>query len=265
VIIKLLRYTVVIFILGLVVSCRALAATSEINPVAQSFPVSAMSFQALMDAADKAYADRWDVSQARAAMDLYEKAVQVAPQSPEAYWKISRTAWWLGERAEPKEKAALFQKGIDRAQAAINQDKNSAPAHFWLGVNYGDYGDSRGVLKSLFLIKPIREELETVLKLDPNYEGGGAYRVLGIVDYKVPGFAGGSNKRALLNLKKALEISPNYPSNIYYLAEYYFTVGDKSKAKSELNRLEKLTVAKEELPELLLMQESGRKLKEKIK
>ena len=224
-----------------------------------------MNAQTILEQADKLYAERSDLEKAKAAMDMYEKAIHLAPQFTEAYWKISRVAWWLGDHAEPKEKAALFQKGIDRAKAALNQDNNLVQAHFWLGVNYGSYGEAKGILKSLFLVKPIREEMETVIKLDPTYGGGGGYRLLGVIDYKVPGIAGGSNKRALENLKKAQEIAPNNPFNIYYMAEYYFNDGDKSKAKSELRRLEDLKVSQEDMPELLLMQDKGRQLRIKLK
>jgi tetratricopeptide (TPR) repeat protein len=223
-------------------------------------PTAAPVFAGLAEA-DQAYAERADVNKARIALELYQKSIDEKPATPEAYWKGSRAAWWVGDQSDDhKERMNFFNLGISLAQEAIKHDANSVEGHFWLGANYGSFGETKGVLKSLFLLKPIRQEMDTVVRLNPTFEGGAGTRVLGVVDYKVPGFAGGDKKRAEERLLTAYKIDPKNPITVYYLGEYYATVGNKEKGREYLNSLTTLEVVPEFKPELLEMQKKAAKL-----
>src|SRR5207247_1353398 len=120
----------------------------------------------------------------------------------------------------------------------------------------------KGVMKSLSMVKPIRHEMAEVIRINDHYSGGGAYRVLGVVDYKVPGLVGGSKKRAKEELDKALAMGPNDPFTHYYLAEFYKITGDDAKKTAELEILHTLQVPVESIPELkMLQQKADRQLK----
>lgn len=203
---------------------------------------------------------------AEEAMAAYENALKKADAQVEAFWKAARAAHWVADNSkEKKTKVIWFEKGIAYAKKAIALEPRSVEAHFWLGANYGSYGESRGVLKSLALVKPIRNEMETVIRLDDKYQGGAGYRVLGVVDYKVPPFAGGSKKRALENLNKAMGIDSTNAFNLYYLAEYFEAMGDRYKALAQLSLLEKCTPTLDvDAPDLKSIQEKGKKLKKKL-
>lgn len=212
--------------------------------------VAALDAPDLIRLADDAYAQRTDPAFAGLALETYEQAIAADSVSPEAAWKAARAAWWVGEFSETKKfKTQFFQQGINFAKTALERDPDCAEAHFWLGVNYGSFGETRGVLKSLFLVKPIREAMENVLRLNEQIAGGGAHRVLGVVDYKVPGFAGGNRRRSLERLQKAKEIDPSDPFNLYYLAEYYATIGQVEKAKAAIADLEAAPVPDHLAPE----------------
>lgn len=215
--------------------------------------------------ADAAYAKRSDLPQGKIALFYYEKTIATEPSNTEAYWKASRAAWWVGENASSgNDKLTYFRKGMAWAQEAVAHNPNSVQAHFWLGANYGSYGETKGVLKSLSLVKPIRHEMAEVLRLDDHYLGGGGYRVLGVVDYKVPGIVGGSKKRAAKELHKALALDPHDPFTHYYLAEFYELTGEKEKAKAEIKLLQSLDVPTESLPELDMMKKKGERLWAKL-
>jgi len=218
----------------------------------------------LMSQADAAYAKREDVPQAKIAMITYERlAKSDAKLAVEAYLKASRAAWWVGDHAtERAEKLDIFQHGMDLAKNALAMDPESVDAHYWLGCNEGSYGDTKGVLKSLSMVKPIRHEMAEVIRLNERYDGGGAWQVLGVVDYKVPGLMGGSKKRAKEELDKALAIDPNNPYNHYYLAEFYMVMGDDAKKKAELDTLRSLQVSPDQLPDQkMLIAKADRELK----
>lgn len=200
------------------------------------------------------------------AIAAYENAMQKDETLLEAFWKAARAAHWIADNStDKKTKVTWFEKGIEYAKRAIALEPRSVEAHFWLGANYGSYGESRGVLKSLALVKPIRNEMEAVVRLDDKYHGGAGYRVLGVVDYKVPPFAGGSKKRALENLNKAMGIDATNAYNLYYMAEYYEIMNDRYKALDQLAQLEKCTPSVDvDAPDLKSIQEKGKKLHKKL-
>jgi tetratricopeptide (TPR) repeat protein len=200
--------------------------------------------------ADTAYAKRANLSEARTALVYYQEAMRADPANIEVFWKASRVCWWLGDHAvTDSEKLAHFQNGMDYARAALAHDPNSVESHYWLGCNMGKFGETRGVLKSISLVKPIRKAMAEVLRLNDKYEGGGGYRVLGAVDYHVPAILGGSKKRALENLNKALAIDAKDPFTHYYLADYYRTVGDQDAMRKEWAVLQALRVSDNLKPE----------------
>jgi tetratricopeptide (TPR) repeat protein len=206
---------------------------------------------------DAAYAERADLNKARMALELYQKSAEAQPTA-EALWKAARAAWWVGDQTENnKEKLNLFTLGIDLAKKGIAADAASVESHFWLGANYGSFGETKGVLKSLFLVKPIRHEMNDVVRINPTYEGGAGQRVLGVIDYKVPPVAGGNKKRAEDRLLSAYAIDPKNPYTVYYLGEYYHTMGNKEKAGTYLKSLETLEVSPEHGPDLAVMQKKA--------
>lgn len=176
----------------------------------------------LIARADRLYEERADLAKAEKAAELYRQAMAAAPDQAEPAWKLARAMYWLGDNAETnEEKMALHDQGIQAAKKAVERNPDSAAAHYWLGVNYGLYGQAKGILKSLSLRDPIKEEMNAVIKLDPGHEGGGAYRVLGRMYFKLPGLFGGDDDKAVELLKTAIKHGPRRWLNHVYLAEVY--------------------------------------------
>jgi hypothetical protein len=107
--------------------------------------------------------------------------------------------------------------------------------HYWLGVNNGKYGETKGVMKSLSLVKPIKNSMFKIIEVDRGYEDGGADRVLGRVFFKVPGIAGGSKDKSLEHLEKSKELGPEDPLTRVYLAETYLAKDRVDDARAELD------------------------------
>lgn len=207
-------------LLGLVLAATALAAPQE-----------------LLDRAAAAYAQRTDPQSAQQAAELYAQALAADPQSEEAAWKLSRAWYWVGGHVAEDQALAPFEKAVEAAKQAVAINKDSLAGHYWLGVAYGSYGKAKGIMKSLSLVDPIKEEMAWVIKKDPAYEGGGAYRVLGRLYFKLPGLMGGSNDKAIENLKTAVQQGPRRWLNHVYLAEVYSKEGQKDQAKALLEQV----------------------------
>ncbi len=188
--------------------------------------------------ADALFAQRADLAKARQAAALYEKALQADAKSETAAYKLARTYYWIGKHQDSDEqKVAVFAKGIAAAKKALAINPDSIGGHYWLGVCYGVYGSAKGVMKSLSLVDPIKQEMAAVIAQDPSYDSGGAYRVLGRLYFKLPGLFGGSNSKAVENLKTAIKYGPHRWLNHIYLAEVYIDEGEKEKARELLKKV----------------------------
>ena len=184
---------------------------------------------------DELFQQMADMETAQNALSLYRQAVDKLENDYEAFWRISRMMYYVGTHtAEKKEQKSIFSQGVYFAERAVDLEPERPDGHYWLGVNNGKVGEVRGVLKSLFLVKPIKAAMNKVIELDRSYEDGGPDRVLGRVYFKLPGFAGGSKDKSIEHLLKSLEYGPNDPVTRLYLAETYLSKKEKEKAREQL-------------------------------
>jgi tetratricopeptide (TPR) repeat protein len=189
---------------------------------------------AILAEADSQYSHRDEAGYAQKAIEGYSSALQADPKSYEAAWKLSKAYWYLGNHSEKNEKEAIFQKGIDAAKRAIAIDPNSCEGHFWLGVNYGLYGEAHGKLKALGLINPIKDEMKKAMDIQENCECGGPQRVLGRLYSKAPWFKGGSKSKAIESLNESLKLCPNDTQSRMFLVDIYLDDGKKELAIQQL-------------------------------
>jgi len=190
----------------------------------------------LIKQADDLYADMQDMETAKEALAFYRKALIAAENKYEAYWKVARMLYFVGAHTEDKKtKKTTFSQGVYHAGKAVAIEPEKPDAYYWRGVCNGKYGETRGVLKSLSLVKPIKADMNKVIELDRNYEDGGADRVLGRVFFKVPGFAGGSKDKSLEHLLKSKELGPDDALTRVYLAETLLGMKKVDEAKAELD------------------------------
>ena len=187
---------------------------------------------------DRLYLERSDLQKAYHALEKYREVLKKEPRSYEALWKISKTAFYLAEMLTSKKaKWEVVEEGVDCAKKAIKVNPKGVDGHFWLGVNYTKVGEVKGVIKSLFLIGPIKRAMRRVIETDNTYEGGGAYTVLGRVYSQVPGIFGGSDKKALKNYERARAICPTSTLNLLFLAETLWDLDRKGLALKTLQQL----------------------------
>lgn len=201
--------------------------------VSFSFPQTAEEWIAQ---ADQLCSEMKDMATAKEAEALYLKSLGLTDSKYDVFWRVSRVLYYIGEHTEKKkEKKGIFARGVYYAEKAVELESEKPDGHYWLGVNHGKVGETRGVLKSLALVKPIKNAMNKVIELNRSYEDGGPDRVLGRVFFKLPGFAGGDKKKSLEHLLKSKEYGPEDAVTRIYLAETYLALKEKDKAKEELD------------------------------
>jgi len=132
------------------------------------------------------------------------------------------------------EQRRTFETGIEAGRKAIALKPDRPEGHFWLAANMGGLAESFGLRQGLKYRKPIKDALETVLRIDPAFQQGSADRALGRWYFKVPALFGGSNKQAEAHLRKSLQYNATSTVTHFFLAEVLVDEARKSEARAEL-------------------------------
>jgi adenylate cyclase len=129
------------------------------------------------------------------ARNLYEEAIALDPEYPEAYTMVGWTHWldvWLESSRSPRE---AIRRAFELARKSVALDDSCQPAY--------------SLLSNLYLIQRQHEkaieEAEKAIALDPN--SADAYALLGQVL-----FFSGKPEEAVLSIEKAIRLNPIAPS-----------------------------------------------------
>ena len=177
------------------------------------------SLEALQKQANDFFVQRQDLEATRKAIERYEKILNQKPGNEKALVRLVRLYVWLGYNQS--ENLELYQKAAKLAEEAVKLYPNKPATRYWLGAVYGIVAGAPGTstIKSLALLEPIETQMKRLIELDPQYEYGGAWRVLGRMNTKLPMLLGGDKELAEEYLRKAVKMGPNYYLNHLYLAD----------------------------------------------
>lgn len=184
--------------------------------------------------ADALYADRDHLASARQAADIWAADLAKDAKNFDAAWKLARACYWLGGHAPQAERRSFLERGMAAAQQATVTQPDRPEGHFWRAANMGTLAESSGLSGGLKYRKPVKRELETVLRLDPSFMDGSADRVLGRWYFRVPGWLGGSKTESEAHLRASLKYGPNNTVSHYFLAELLIDQGRNAEARTEL-------------------------------
>lgn len=182
--------------------------------------------------ADELFAARDNGDSLRQAVLLMEQFSVREPTNYDAWWRLARLRYYLGDREKDhSKKANLFQSGAEAAKRAIASNDKGVEGHFWLAANQGEYADLKGALQSLALVRTIRKEFEAALAINPAYENGAIYSALGQIDLNLPRLVGGNERRGIERLEDGLKIGPDNAELKVTLAEVYQKKGRRDEAR----------------------------------
>jgi tetratricopeptide (TPR) repeat protein len=221
---------------------------------------------------DAWYADRANLASARKAAEAWsvDAAREPAPGDRadraeraaifDARWKLARADYWLGGHAPERERRTFLESGIEAGRKAIALEPNRPEGHFWMAANMGALAESFGLRQGLKYRKPIKEALETVLRLNPAFQQGSADRALGRWYFKVPALFGGSSKEAEAHLRASLTYNPRSTVSHFFLAEVLLDTGRKNEGRAELQQVIDAPIDPDWAPEDAEFKEKARAL-----
>jgi tetratricopeptide (TPR) repeat protein len=205
------------------------------------------------------------------AVEGYERAA-VDARNAEARWKLARALYFLGTYTALDEAGRMMafararrfgeeaiaivgrRKGNTRiraispeaAAAVCAGDPDAAPSYFWSAVSWGQWALASGRFEAARhgAADRIRDDCSTLIRLDPKFEEGGGYRILGRLHDQAPriplltGWV--SRAEAIRNLRLSVEVAPANLVNRHFLAEALHK-GDRAQ-KEEAVRIEQQIV-----------------------
>ena len=140
---------------------------------------------------------------------------------------------WGDIRARtPEEKLEAYDRGRQVAQRAVELEPKNAAAHFWFASNAGRWAQTKGVLRSLFMVPTLKEEIQIILDLDSKFTA--VYALAGYVYYELPGLFGGDLKLAEETFRKGLGQDPRYAAMRVGLGKTLIKQGRFAEARREL-------------------------------
>ena len=140
--------------------------------------------------------------------------------------------WGDVRAATAEQKLEAYDQGRQAARRALERGPRNAAAHFWSATNTARWGQTTGILPSLFLLPTVQEEIQTVLELDPGFTA--VYALAGNVYYEVPGILGGDLDLAEQMFMRGLEQDPKFTGMRVGLGKTLIKKGRITDARREL-------------------------------
>ena len=197
--------------------------------------VEAETPQNTLNELDALYDGREDLTKVQQIVANCERLMAGSPGDYELLWRCSRAYFHLGREASSEEKKLeLYNKAVEIGKKAVEADNHRPEGHFWLGISIAAVGETSGILKSLGSVKDVKEEMGRVIAINDTYEEGGAYRIMGRIDHKVPWLFGGRKSRGHDYYQKALAIAPSNTYTHLFLAELLLDEDKTEDAHKEL-------------------------------
>ncbi|HZR20863.1 MAG TPA: TRAP transporter TatT component family protein [Verrucomicrobiae bacterium] len=178
-------------------------------------------------------------SSAREAFERAKTEYDAHPADPDAAWKFARATFDLADAVPTNsERASVAEQGIAVSKQALQRASNSAPVHYYLGLNLAQLARTK-TFGALSIVNQMEAEFTRAIELDPSFDYAGAERSLGLLYRDAPALLSiGSKSKARAQLQRAVDLAPGYPENRLNLIESELKWGDRKGARRELKLLE---------------------------
>jgi hypothetical protein len=214
--------------------------------------------RAAQDDPDLLYRDRANIASARAAATAGETRLRSNARDFESAWKLARALYWIGGHDAAAARRPALERGVEAGRTAAMLEPRRPEGHFWAAANMGALAESYGLRQGLRYRGAIKDELETVLRLDPAFQQGSADRALGRWYLKVPALFGGSKTKSEQHLRQSLTYNANSTASHYFLAETLLALDRTADARAELDTVLRVPIDPEWAPEDREFQQQAR-------
>ncbi|MBX7147650.1 tetratricopeptide repeat protein [bacterium] len=145
-------------------------------------------------------------------------------------------------QVSPKGRVKKAAFALEQAENCVKRFPDEAGCYFYRAVLRGLYIETTGLGYQKALVQMVKDA-KKVLEMNPTYDAGGAYRLLGNIYLKVPGMALAEEgiikdaDQAYQYALQAMALSPEHPDNRQLLGEVLMEQGKKEEARGVLEPL----------------------------
>jgi len=188
------------------------------------------------------------------AISHFQYALKNSATETDAELYLLKSYYFRGKyvHKDKKKQKSDFNRGKELGEKYIKKYPDSAPFRYWYLVNLGSWSEVYGIITAARegVADLMREHSEIIISLDPEYENGGGYFMLGAVHFKspyIPFFLSWpDNSDAIKYLTKALNIGEATPNQKVYLAQALYKDGQKNRAIDILKEVANMQPSTEE-------------------
>lgn len=175
-------------------------------------------------------------------------------------WRLARAYWWKATRctSDKASKLELLEKGRDAAERAAAIDPTSADAHHWYAACLAQSAQVRGILQSLFMVRPTVEALERALAADPNHARTHYFLAELLCQLPGPPLSIGNKQRAVEEARIAVRLDARSSSHHLVLGKALAAAKQYPDARAAFNYVLTMEPSSEDPEGLRLDQEEAR-------
>jgi tetratricopeptide (TPR) repeat protein len=220
-------------LITIVITLYLLSACSG-TPNAETEVIRAPVSPKLLEESDKLFDQRQDLANLRQAIANLNRARRENAKGFDVEWRLAKYNYYLGRHSQDeKEREKAFENGNAAGKSAMKLDPNKPDGYFWFAANLGEQSNRNPLAVGVKSVDEIREAMNKVIELQPDYEMASAYVALGQLELGTR-LMGGKPEKAVEYLEKAVEIEKANGEARVHLAEAYLALDRDADAKKQL-------------------------------
>jgi hypothetical protein len=202
-----------------------------------------------LEQAEQLFKQREDIEKLRQARTLVASIRQPDHRNFEVEWKFAKYSLFLGDKlTDDDQKTKLFEEGRDAGKIASRIQPDQPDGYFWYGADLAELAKLSPVTVGYTSVDNIRDAMNTVIKIQPAYQGASAYDILGEIELNTRLF-GGKASTAVDYLEKGVELQKSNSNLRLHLAQAYLDDNKLDLAKQQLQYIVKMQPDPDYIPE----------------
>ena len=215
--------------------------------------------QALSDS-ENLFKQREDLDKLRTAVKSLAAVRDPDNRNYQVEWTFAKYNYFLGKFTTDEDEAETsLELGRDAGKIASRVDPQKPDGHFWYAANMGELSKRSPITVGLRSVDDIKESMNKVIELQPDYQGASAYDALAQVELATR-LKGGDAQKAVDYLEKGIQLAPENTNIRLHLGEAYLAVKRDADARKQLDQLLQMKPNPEYMPEYRECVEKAKKL-----
>jgi tetratricopeptide (TPR) repeat protein len=240
----------VYILITIVITSYLLQACSKSASVENSAPpLDSAVLVAVLTDCNADFKQREDLLKLRDAIDRLASVRDPDNRNFDVESSLAKFNYFLGIGTDDEKEAAdAFNKGREAGKIASKLETSKPDGYFWFGANLGELARKSPITVGLRSVDDIKEAMNKVIEIQPDFQGGSAYDVLAQVELATR-INGGKAEKAVQYLEQGIAIEDDNSNLHLHLAEAYLAVNRDKDARVQLEHVINMSPNPDYLPE----------------